>query len=68
MSTVSIENLPKFLKIYFGIKSALFLKFLLYQFTIVKIVHLQNKTFTYELDGHYFYVHTVSQYKYYFRF
>jgi hypothetical protein len=36
-----------FFKFTFGIKIVLFLKSLLYQFTIVKIVHLQNNTFTY---------------------
>ncbi len=36
-----------FKKLTFGIKIVLFLKSLLYQFTIVQIVHLQNNTFTY---------------------
>jgi hypothetical protein len=43
-----------FKKFPFGIKIALFLKSLLYQSMIAKIVHLQNKTFSYFLDGHYF--------------
>jgi hypothetical protein len=42
-------------KITFGIKIALFLKSLLYQSMIAKIVHLQNKTFPYYLGGHYFF-------------
>jgi hypothetical protein len=36
-----------FKKFTFGIKIVLFLKSSLYQSIIVKIVHLQNKTFTY---------------------
>jgi hypothetical protein len=36
-----------FLKITFGIKIALILKSLLYKSMIAKIVHLQNKTFSY---------------------
>ncbi len=35
-----------FKKLAFGIKIVLFLKSLLYHFTTVKIVHLQNNTFT----------------------
>jgi hypothetical protein len=40
------------LKFTFDLKVVLFLS-LFYQSMIVKIVHLQNNTFTYELDGHY---------------
>ncbi len=36
-----------FKKFTFGIKTALFLQPLLYQYLIAKIVHLQNKTFPY---------------------
>jgi hypothetical protein len=45
--SVFLKNLPDFLKIHFWHQIVLFLKSLLYQFTIVKIVHLQNNTFTY---------------------
>ncbi len=39
----------------------IFLKSLLHQFTIVKIVHLQNETFIYYLDGYYFLYTSVSR-------
>jgi hypothetical protein len=42
--SITYQNFKKFI---FGIKIVLFLKSLLYQFPIVKIVHLQNRTLTY---------------------
>jgi hypothetical protein len=50
----------KFLKFTFGIKIVLFLKSSLYKSMIVKIVHLQNKTFIYKLDEHYLLYTLVS--------
>jgi hypothetical protein len=40
------KTLLNLLKFIFAIKIALFTKSLLYQSMIVKVVHLQNKTFT----------------------
>jgi hypothetical protein len=50
-----------FKKFTFGIKIVLFLKLLLYQSMIAKIVHLQNKTFQYYLGGHYLLYTLVSR-------
>jgi hypothetical protein len=43
-----------FLKFTFGIKIVLFLKSSLFQSRIANNVHLQNKTFTYQLDRNFF--------------
>jgi hypothetical protein len=66
LQLLCLQFLPKthvnYIIFTFGIKIALFLN--LYYISlcmIAKIVHLQNKTFPYELGGHYYLYTYVSQ-------